>query len=61
MSKASYFWFVGLSLILVGCGGGESRPGPLKHHFDDMYIAQVPMDGRPPMTEPVFIWQTPPE
>ncbi len=27
----------------VACGGGESRPGPLAHHFDDMYIAQIPL------------------
>src|SRR5690606_5464713 len=29
--------------LLFACGGGESRPGPLKHHLDDMFIAQVPI------------------
>lgn len=30
----------------VGCGGGSSdaAPGPLGRHFDDMYIADIPLD-----------------
>lgn len=35
------------SLLLGACGGSsDSPPGPLARHFDDMYIAQVPMDQR---------------
>lgn len=34
-----------MNLALVGCGGSsESAPQPLKTHFDDMYIAQIPLD-----------------
>jgi hypothetical protein len=35
--------------VFVGaCGGGseDSRPGPLKAHYDDMHIARVPLDQR---------------
>jgi hypothetical protein len=32
-------------LIAVACGGPkDSPPGPLSKHFDDMYIAAVPLD-----------------
>jgi hypothetical protein len=36
--------FLGCAVLFAGaCGGGESRPGPLKHHLDDMFIAQIPI------------------
>ena len=41
MSLRSYFITSALALALVACGA--SRPGPLKFHFDDMYIARVPL------------------
>lgn len=33
-----------LAALASACGGGESRLGPLKHHLDDMYIAQISLD-----------------
>ncbi|ACY16939.1 hypothetical protein [Haliangium ochraceum] len=33
-----------LSALLIACGGGETRPGPLKHTIDDMHIARISMD-----------------
>jgi hypothetical protein len=38
--------FIFLTLALIACGGGasDSPPGPLAKHFDDMYIARVPVD-----------------
>ena len=30
--------------LFFSCGGGSTGPKPLKHHFDDMYIAQVPLN-----------------
>nr|HEX4312454.1 hypothetical protein [Kofleriaceae bacterium] len=37
---------VAISAIAAACGGSseEKPPGPLANHFDDMYIAQVPLD-----------------
>jgi hypothetical protein len=32
---------VGVFAVLAACGGGESPPGPLAKHFDDMFIADV--------------------
>ena len=35
---------IGLTgLLACGGGGGDAGPGPLKHHLDDMHIAQVPI------------------
>lgn len=44
-SLRSYFvLFVCVSALgAAGCGGGASRPGPLAHHLDDMYIAAIPV------------------
>src|SRR5438552_385787 len=47
LSKLSAMAVVGL---LVACGGGgseDSPPGPLPNHFDDMHIADVPLDQKP--------------
>ncbi len=27
--------------LMSACGGGASRPGPLKHHLDDMHLARI--------------------
>ena len=36
---------IGLVSLAAACGGSsESAPGPLSKHFDDMYIARVPID-----------------
>lgn len=33
-----------ICLLLAACGGGgDPGPGPLKHHFDDMHIAAIPL------------------
>ena len=41
-------WIVCVSSILAlaaACGGpSDSPPGPLAKHFDDMYIAAIPLD-----------------
>jgi hypothetical protein len=46
MGALSNFVAIGAVLCAVGCGGGssESAPGPLGKHFDDMYIADIPLD-----------------
>jgi hypothetical protein len=36
---------IGVQVVLVACGGSsDTPPGPLAKHFDDMYIAAVPLD-----------------
>lgn len=33
-----------VSIFVLGCGGsGDGPPGPLSKHFDDMYIARIPL------------------
>jgi hypothetical protein len=41
-----------LAILPAACGGGgASRPGPLKHTIDEMYIARIPMDQKQPVLE----------
>lgn len=41
LSKLLVVW----TLAIAACGGSsDSPPGPLGKHFDDMYIAQIPLD-----------------
>jgi hypothetical protein len=36
---------VGVQVVLLACGGSsDTAPGPLAKHFDDMYIAAIPLD-----------------
>ncbi len=45
------------ALAVVACGGsGESRPGPLAKHFDDMHIAQVPLDQKQEVVQTQNEW-----
>lgn len=30
--------------LATACGGGESRPGPLEHRFENMHIAHLPQE-----------------
>jgi len=40
----------GLCLLACG-GGGDPGPKPLKHHFDDMHIAAVPLGEKQPIIQ----------
>ena len=41
LSKLLVVW----TLAIAACGGSsDTPPGPLGKHFDDMYIAQIPLD-----------------
>jgi hypothetical protein len=42
-SLRNYLGFLVCAALFTGACGGESRPGPLKHHLDDMFIAQIPI------------------
>jgi hypothetical protein len=38
-------WIVAAAVLLGACGGSsDSAPSPLGRHFDDMHIAQIPLD-----------------
>jgi len=47
-----------LSITALGaCGGGsDSAPGPLGKHFDDMYIAAIPLDQKQSMVQSQNDW-----
>jgi hypothetical protein len=34
------------STFVIGCGGSEEPPKPLSRHFDEMYIAAIPVDAQ---------------
>lgn len=55
MPSLSVFRVILLALLVTApaaCGGGgASRPGPLKHTIDEMYIARIPMDQKQPVLE----------
>lgn len=55
MPSLSLFRVVLLAVIAIApaaCGGGgASRPGPLKHTIDEMYIASIPMEQQQPVLE----------
>lgn len=41
----------------AGCGGSsDSAPGPLSKHFDDMYIAQIPLDQKQAVVQTQNDW-----
>lgn len=44
MRSLSKLIAITLLAAAAGCGSSESAPGPLSKHFDDMYIARVPID-----------------
>jgi hypothetical protein len=42
---------------LASCGGGsDSPPGPLSKHFDDMYIAAIPLDQKQSVVQSQNDW-----
>jgi hypothetical protein len=45
-----------LGAALAGCGGGDSPPGPLAKHFDDMYIATIPPAQKPSVVQTQNDW-----
>ncbi|HEX3761603.1 MAG TPA: hypothetical protein VHW23_23055 [Kofleriaceae bacterium] len=45
-----------LGAALCGCGGGDSPPGPLAKHFDDMYIATVSPAQKPSVVQTQNDW-----
>jgi hypothetical protein len=60
MRSLSKIFAVGLlagSIALgVGACGGDKPPGPLDKHFDDMYIAQVPLDQKQSVVQSQNDW-----
>jgi hypothetical protein len=52
------FACVSLSLALAAaCGGpSDSPPGPLANHFDDMYIAAIPLDQKKAIVDTQQAW-----
>lgn len=51
----SFSTITALALALGACGA--SRPGPLKYHMDDMYIARVPIDQKRTVLDAQQEWQ----
>ena len=47
--------FVGLFVAACG-GGGDGPPSPLSKHFDDMYIARIPLDQKGSVVETQNQW-----
>jgi hypothetical protein len=44
------------TLFVVGCGASDSPPKPLSKHFDDMYIARIPLDQKGTVVETQNKW-----
>jgi hypothetical protein len=45
------------ALALGACGGSQDAPpGPLAQHFDDMYIAAIPLDQKQPVVQSQNDW-----
>ncbi len=56
MAALSKFLFAA-TLALGACGGSsDSPPGPLAKHFDDMYIAQIPLDQKTAIVQTQNDW-----
>lgn len=49
---------ISCALALAACGGGseDSRPGPLSKRFDDMHIAQIPLDQKQSVVQTQNDW-----
>jgi len=46
-----------VSLFVIGCGGpSDEPPKPLSKHFDDMYIARIPLDQKGSVVEAQNRW-----
>lgn len=44
LSKIFAISLLASAIAGAGCGSSDSAPGPLSKHFDDMYIAAIPLD-----------------
>lgn len=45
-----------LALSLNACGSSDNPPGPLANHFDDMYIAQIPLAQKQAVVDSQQAW-----
>ncbi len=43
-------------LFVIGCGASDGPPKPLAKHFDDMYIARIPLDQKGSVVETQNQW-----
>src|SRR5579872_7431056 len=53
---AASFALGALGAALGACGGGDSPPGPLAKHFDDMYLAKIPPAEQPSVVQTQHDW-----
>jgi len=57
MRVLSKFFAVAVIAVVTACGGSsDSAPKPLSHRYDDMYIAQVPLDQKQPIVTAQNDW-----
>jgi hypothetical protein len=57
MGALSKILSIGLLSVVAACGGpSDSPPTPLSRHFDDMYIAQIPLDQKQSVVQTQNEW-----
>src|SRR5450432_620329 len=45
-----------LLAVMAACGSSDSPPGPLAKHFDEMYIAAIPLDQKQQVVQTQQEW-----
>ncbi len=50
------FLTIVLLSVVVACGSSDSPPGPLARHFDEMYIAAIPLDQKQSVVQTQQDW-----